>query len=115
MSRFKHYTYHLREDISQETYETFPEDVRKVYISTVKKIPMDEKEKMEILKKYPQFFDRRPTKSYGQNVRRLFNVKKMRDKLTSKIRTESFDSELSPDQVEKILIVDKDQVEFPKS
>lgn len=75
------FAYHLHPDVTPELYEQLSEEVRKVYISVIKKIPMDEEEKIRIIKANPQYFIKRPLKSFGQKFKRLQNVKAIRDKI----------------------------------
>lgn len=75
------FTYHLHPDITSENYQDLPEEVRKVYISVIKKIPMDESEKVRIIRDHPQYFIKRPVRSFGQAFKRMQNVKVMRDKI----------------------------------
>jgi hypothetical protein len=75
------FTYHLHPEVTPELYEQLPEEVRKVYISVIKKIPMDESEKVRIIRNNPQYFIKRPIRSFGQAFKRMQNVKVMRDKI----------------------------------
>lgn len=75
------FTYHLHPDVTSEQYPHLPEDVRKVYISVIKKIPMDETEKINIIRSRPDFFIKRPVRTFGQAFKRLQNVKTMKSKI----------------------------------
>ncbi|MFN3803238.1 hypothetical protein [Belliella pelovolcani] len=108
------YNHHLLSNVTEDEYVKFPEEVRKVYISVAQKIPMAPEEKAAIVKKYPDYFDKRPIKSFGTKVKRLLNVKdkiKKLEKERAKVDLKDFKKR----PVTEIKLVPKDAVEFPKS
>jgi predicted alternative tryptophan synthase beta-subunit len=80
----KKISYHLLSDMTEEQYAALPEDVRRVYVSTAKKIPMDQKEKLDTIQQYPQYFEKRQAKPFAHKVKRLLNLKSKIDKIKTK-------------------------------
>jgi hypothetical protein len=106
----KNTSYHLLSDMTEEQYAALPEEVRRVYVSTAKKIPIDPKEKLATIQKYPQYFQKVEKKPFGQNFKRFQNLKSKMEKI-KKARLDN--PNLSPRRVKKVFIADKDQVSFP--
>lgn len=74
----KRISYNLLSSLTEEEYNAMPEEVRKVYVSVAKNIPMFDSEKLRIIQKYPECFTKVESKSYGDKVKRLMNL---RDKM----------------------------------
>lgn len=80
-------SYSLRK-LSEKEYQDAPEEVRKVYIHVLKKVPMDPREKARILAAYPAYFTRKKPVSFSQRVRNIESKKgRRRD-----IKTDRFES-----------------------
>jgi hypothetical protein len=92
----KNTTYHLLSDMTEEQYDALPEEVRRVYVSTAKKIPLDPKEKLATIHKYPQYFQKVEKKPFGQNFKRFQNLKSKMEKHANQLRQLS--SKVEPDQ-----------------
>lgn len=63
-------SYSLRK-LSEKEYQEAPEEVRKVYIHVLKKVPIDPREKARILAAYPAYFTRKKPVSFSQRVRNM--------------------------------------------
>lgn len=98
-----------------------PEEVRKVYVSVAKNIPMFDSEKLRIIQKYPECFTKVESKSYGDKVRRLMNLKeKARSVKEGSRKSGSRQEQLSAikkkgfgTRIYDLQFIPTDEVEFP--
>jgi predicted alternative tryptophan synthase beta-subunit len=116
----KRISYNLLSSLTEEEYNAMPEEVRKVYVSVAKNIPMFDSEKLRIIQKYPECFTKVETKSYGDKVKRLMNLK---EKVNNISKMQKAKAKKVPrlgrglgmgKRVTDIYFVPKDQVEFPE-
>lgn len=64
--------------LNEQQYSEAPEAVRRVYISVLENIPLSTQELKTTIKAYPDYFRLKSTekpKTFGQKVKRLFNLK----------------------------------------
>lgn len=91
--------------LNEQQYSEAPEAVRRVYISVLENIPLSTQELKTTIKAYPDYFRLKSTekpKTFGQKVKRLFNLK---NHLTS-VQKKS-------QRIIKVMAVKKDDVIFP--
>jgi hypothetical protein len=79
----KNTSYHLKH-LTEQEYAEAPEDVRRVYISTAKNIPIPGKEKLDIIKQYPGYFEEVSHNSFSQKLKRAINLKQAIEKAVKK-------------------------------
>ena len=78
---------HMRH-LTEEEYAAAPEAVRKVYIAALEYIPMDQDEKRKTINAYPEYFtlkEKKVKKSFGQNFKRMSNLKMHKDSITKRV------------------------------